>query len=83
MIYMFTRFLSRLKGKDKIETAENYSILFIFIGAIILSFGIGMNVIGTKGFSAILAMLGAVISFLSTVALVTVWVIKEFEKESS
>jgi len=80
---MVAGFLSRLKGKDKIETAENYSILFIFIGAIILSFGIGTSVISTKGFSAILAMLGAVISFLSTVSLVAVWVIKEFEKESS
>lgn len=78
---MVAGFLSRLKGKDKIETAENYSILFIFIGAIILSFGIGINVISTKGFSAILAMLGAVISFLSTVALVVVWVIKEFSEK--
>ena len=81
MIYMVAGFLSRLKGKDRIETAENYSILFIFIGAIILSFGIGMNVISTKGFSAILAMLGAVISFLSTVVLVVVWVIKEFSEK--
>ena len=78
---MVAGFLSRLKGKDRIETAENYSILFIFIGAIILSFGIGMNVISTKGFSAILAMLGAVISFLSTVVLVVVWVIKEFSEK--
>lgn len=78
---MVAGFLSKLKGKDKIETAENYSILFIFIGAIILSFGIGMNVISTKGFTAILAMLGAVISFLSTVALVVVWVLKEFSEK--
>lgn len=76
MIYM--KILSRLKGKDKLETAENYSILFIFIGAITLSAGIGLNIISTKGFSAILAMLGAVISFLSTVALIVVWTVKEF-----
>lgn len=73
--------LSRLKGKDKLETIENYSILFIFAGAIILSIGIGMNIISTKGFSAILAMLGAFVSFISTVTLITIWVIREFEKE--
>ncbi len=72
---------SRLKGRDKLETFENYSILFIFIGAIILSAGIGMNIISTKGASAILAMLGAVVSFISTIALIAIWVIREFEKE--
>ena len=70
--------LSKLKGKDKLETAENYSILLIFIGAIVLSFGIGINIISTKGFSAILTMLGAVISFLSTVSLILVWLLREF-----
>ncbi len=78
---MVTGFLSRLKGKDKIETAENYSILFIFIGAIILSTGIGVNIITTKGLSAILAMLGALISFLSTIALIVVWVVKELAEK--
>lgn len=72
---------SRLKGKDKLETVENYSILFVFVGAIILSTGIGMNIISTKGLSAILAMLGALVSFVSTVTLIAIWVIREFEKE--
>ena len=74
---------SKLKGKDMLETAENYSILFIFIGALVLSSGIGLNIISTKGFSAILAMFGALVSFLSTVSLIVVWVIKEFEKETA
>ena len=74
---------SRLRGRDKLETFENYSILFIFIGAIILSAGIGMNIISTKGVSVILAMLGAVVSFISTIALIAIWVIREFEKESA
>jgi len=72
---------SKLKGTDKLATVENYSILFIFIGALVLSSGIGLNLINTKGFSTILAMLGALISFLSTVSLIIVWVLKEFEKE--
>ncbi len=70
-----------LKGKDKLETAENYSILFIFIGSIILSTGIGLNILNTRGVSAILAMLGALTSFLATIGLIIVWVLKEFEKE--
>lgn len=73
--------LSKLKGKDKLETAENYSILLIFIGAIVLSFGIGINIISTKGFSAILTMLGAVISFLSTVSLIVMWLLREFSEK--
>lgn len=73
--------LSRLKGKDKLETAENYSIAVVFIGAMILSTGIGINIISTKGSSAVLAMLGALVSFIATIALISVWVIREFEKE--
>jgi hypothetical protein len=69
--------LPQLKGKDKYETAENFSILFIIIGAIILSSGIGLTIINPKGISAILAMFGSLIAFLSTVALIFVWLIKE------
>jgi hypothetical protein len=68
-----------LKGKDRFETLENYSILFIFIGAIILSVGIGLNILNTKGLSAILSMLGALIAFISTIALIFVWLLKEFK----
>jgi len=74
-------FFSKLKGKDKIETIENYCILFIFLGGIMLSLGIGFTVISTKGIPVILAMLGAVVSFLSTVALVFTWVAKDFSEK--
>lgn len=73
--------LSKLKGKDKLETAENYSILFIFVGAILLSIGIGLNIISTRGISPILTMFGALVSFLATVSLIVIWVMREFEKE--
>lgn len=72
---------SKLRGKDKLETVENYCILLIFIGAMGLSAGIGLNVISTKGFTVILTMLGALVSFLSTVALIAVWILREFKKE--
>lgn len=67
----------KLKGEDIYETLENYSILSIFIGAIMLSSGIGLTVISPKGFSAILAMLGAFISFISTIALIFIWLAKD------
>lgn len=70
--------LGKLKGKDRFETAENYSILSILIGALILSLGIGLTIITPKGLPAILAMLGSLIAFVSTVALILVWLVKEF-----
>ena len=66
-----------LKGENKFETLENYSIFFICAGAFVLFLGIGLTVITTRGVPAILAMLGAFISFVSTVALILVWLAKD------
>jgi len=66
-----------LKGKDRYETAENYSISVIVVGAVMLSLGIGLTIFNTKGISAILAMMGALVSFVATVALIFVWLAKE------
>jgi hypothetical protein len=71
--------IGKLKGKDRFETLENYSILFIFVGAIILSAGIGLNILNPKGLSAILSMFGSLIAFISTIALIFIWVLKEFK----
>ena len=71
--------LSKLKGKDKYETVENYSIAAILIGGLILSSGMALTAIATKGIPAILAMLGSLISFLGTVVLVFSWLAKEFK----
>lgn len=70
--------LGKLKGKDKFETAENYSILSILVGVAILSVGIGLTILTPRGLPAILAMLGSLITFVSTVALILVWLAKEF-----
>jgi hypothetical protein len=66
-----------LKSENKFERTENYCILFLLVGSVILSLGIGLTVISTKGISAILAMLGSLIAFLSTIALIFTWLIKE------
>ena len=70
--------LSKLKGKTKFETFENYSIGGIVFGVALLTIGIGMTVLNPKGLSAILSMIGALISFISTVLLIGVWVVNEF-----
>ena len=71
--------LSKLKGNDKYETLENYSILFILLGGVLLSAGIGLTAFTTKGVPAILAMLGSLISFLATAVLIFIWLAKEFK----
>jgi len=69
--------LPRFKGKNKYETAENSSIIFIFIGAAILSVGMGLTAINSQGIFTIITMLGSFIAFISTVALILVWLSKE------
>lgn len=70
----------RIKGKDRAETLENYSILFIIIGALLLSFGIGLSVL-TEKISVVFSVFGAWIVFISTVALIFNWMMKEFRSE--
>ncbi len=66
----------KIKGKNKIETAENVSILFIFFGALLFGLGLGLTIISPQGIPAILSMLGASLSFLFTVVLIFIWVFK-------
>jgi hypothetical protein len=75
--------LGILKGKNRYETLENYSILFIIIGAGILTLGIGLSAINPKGISAVLAMLGSLISFLFTIILILVWLMRGTDKEET
>lgn len=69
--------LNKLKGKDRYETLENYSVLFICLGAAMFSSGLALTVISPKGLSVILAMLGSLIAFLSVVVLIFTWLAKE------
>jgi hypothetical protein len=71
-----------LKGKDKFETLENFSILFIVVGAIMLSSGVGLTIISQSSMFAILVISGTFISFISIVALVFTWLAKELFWES-
>jgi len=70
-----------LKSKDKVKRAEGFAIIFILFGGIILSVGIGLSILNPKGVSAILAMLGSFLVFVSTLGLVLIWLIKEFRSD--
>jgi hypothetical protein len=70
------------RGRDRFETAENYAISGVVVGAIIFSLGIGLATFSPAGIPTIVAMLGAVVSFVSSVALVFSWLAKDlFGKE--
>jgi len=68
-----------LKGSNRYETAENYSLAGVLFGALILSAGIGLTIFSESGLPAVLAMIGSLIAFLSTVFLIIVWVVKDFK----
>jgi len=69
---------ARLKGETKYDTAENYCIAGVILGTVMVSLGILLNIVSTQGITAIIAMLGALLSFASTVVLIFVWLLKEF-----
>ena len=71
----------KLNSKNKLEKVEGFCILFVFIGAITLSLGIGLSILNPKGISAIIAMLGSIIDFLATLALIITWLLKEWSSE--
>ena len=69
--------LPSLKGKDKYETVENWSIVFICLGAAMLAVGLGATVLTPKGVPVILAALGSMIAFVSVTVLIFTWLAKE------
>ncbi|MEM0480821.1 MAG: hypothetical protein QXQ14_01375 [Candidatus Aenigmatarchaeota archaeon] len=69
--------ISKIKGKNRLEFLENISILFIFLGAILISLALFLNAFGIKYFDAILAMSGSLIIFIFLFLLIIVIFIKE------
>ncbi len=67
----------KLKGENRYDTAENYCLAGIIIGTVMVSIGILTSIISTVGLPAVAAMVGALLSFGSTVGLIFVWVFKE------
>jgi len=70
-----------LKDRRKLVRAEGYSILALVGGSLFLSLGIGATILSTRGIPAVVAMLGALISFLATISLIFVWLVQEYSGE--
>jgi len=73
--------LPNIMGKNRYETVENFSILFIAIGSITLAVGMLVAGLNTVGLGPIMAMMGTLTAFLATVVLVYNWLIKEFSSD--
>lgn len=73
--------LGMLKGRTRLETLENWTIGFIIFGGLMLAAGIALSAWQTQGLAAILAMMGALVSFLATAVLIFIWLVKEIVKK--
>jgi len=73
--------LGMLKGKDKYETIENYLFVAIVVGSLLLTSGLGLSAINSKGLSVILALSGGAITFLAIITLILSWLIKDLTGE--
>jgi uncharacterized YccA/Bax inhibitor family protein len=69
--------LLKIKGKDKLETAENFFILLLFACSISLSLFIGIAGVIPKEWPVFGIMLSSFFIFVSIISLVVVWIIKE------
>lgn len=67
----------RLKGKNRYETMENYSICGVVFGTLVFAVGTLLTAFNTRGAPAVITMIGVLLSFLSSVSLVSVWFLKE------
>ena len=71
--------LGMLKGSDFWNTLENYCIAGIILGAVAMSSGLGLSAVAAQGISAVLAMVGGFVMFISTAVMIFSWVIKEMK----
>jgi len=69
--------LLKIKGKNKLETAENFFMLLLFACSILLSLFIGIAGIIPKGWPVIGIMLSSFFIFISIISLVIIWVSRE------
>jgi uncharacterized YccA/Bax inhibitor family protein len=69
--------LLKVKGKDKLDTIENFFILLLFLCSISLSLFIGIAGVIPKGWPVVGIMLSSFFIFISIIFLVFIWIVKE------
>ena len=55
---------------SKYEKIENLSILFLFVGSVMVPIGLALTIFSPSGISAILAMIGSLIAFISSLVFI-------------
>jgi len=68
-----------LRGKDKYETFERWSIAIVVLGSLGLAAGIGLSTLQTTGYPTIIAMLGSFVLFIGTILLIISWLLADWK----
>ncbi len=66
-----------LKGSNKIETLERWSIFLIFVGLVLFSIGTLIAIWVQQGFPVAIALFGSFITFVFTIVLILVWLLQD------
>ena len=69
--------LFKRENKTKLGKAEEILVVVLVVGAVLLSAGLLLSIYAPQGASALAAMIGAALAFISLVGLVAVWFAKE------
>jgi hypothetical protein len=69
--------LLKIKGKDKLETTENFFIFLLFVCSISLSIFIGIAGVIPKGWPVVGIMISSFFIFISIISLVVIWLVRE------
>jgi uncharacterized YccA/Bax inhibitor family protein len=69
--------LLKIKGKDKLETAENFLIFLLFVCSISLSIFIGISGVIPKSWPVVGIMMSSFFIFISIISLVVIWLVRE------
>jgi len=72
--------LAMLKGNSVWEKIENYCLLALFVGAIVLSAGLGLSALSPSGLPAVLAMTGGFVVISATTIMVFSWLAKDLKE---
>lgn len=69
--------LGMLKGKDRIDTIERWTIFTIFAGLVLFALGTFGAIWIPQGFTVVIALLGSFIIFIFTIVLILIWLLRD------
>lgn len=66
-----------IRGRDNAETAENVSLLAVFLGVVLFAGGTVLSIFSPQGLSAALAMSGGFLILIFSLLFVVMWFFKK------